>query len=323
MKYPDFIKKNQLIAVHAGSYPIGEKWPEYQRSLRYFKDYQIIEASSCKSLDLVSKEIRAQELADFYLNKDVKLIMAATGGDYQMEMLESFDFSLVENNLKWFCGYSDPTNIAFVITSKYDVATLYGFNAKSFTSDTLYPCYQNFFNIIKGNLIIQESFEKFESSKSWDSYDYNLDKDVRYESLKSKEIDLQGRLIGGCFDVICNLIGTKFDNVQKFSEKYAEDGLIWFFDVYSSSASDFYLRMLQMKFAGYFNNTKLVIIGRVLFKNDSSDQDFINLLKDKFDFEIIFNFDLGHTAQTMTFINGAMARVKYQNHQGSLEQWLD
>ena len=79
----------------------------------------------------------------------------------------------------------------------------------------------------------------------------------------------------------------------------------------------------KREFAGYFNNTKLVIIGRVLFKNDSSDQDFINLLKDKFDFEIIFNFDLGHTAQTMTFINGAMARVKYQNHQGSLEQWLD
>ena len=37
-------------------------------------------------------------------------------------------------------------------------------------------------------------------------------------------------MIGGCMDCLVNLIGTKFDRVGEFLERYKDDGFIWFLE---------------------------------------------------------------------------------------------
>ena len=45
-----------------------------------------------------------------------------------------------------------------------------------------------------------------------------------------QDIKMEGRLIGGCLDVLTLLLGTKYDKVQAFTERYKEDGIIWFIE---------------------------------------------------------------------------------------------
>ena len=50
-------------------------------------------------------------------------------------MLDYIDFDIIKNKPKWIEGFSDPTGILFPITTKYDIATIYGNNFKSFGAE--------------------------------------------------------------------------------------------------------------------------------------------------------------------------------------------
>ena len=41
---------------------------------------------------------------------------------------------------------------------------------------------------------------------------------------------MEGRLIGGCMDVLTLFLGTEFDGVKAFAEKYQKDGILWFLE---------------------------------------------------------------------------------------------
>ena len=45
-----------------------------------------------------------------------------------------------------------------------------------------------------------------------------------------QQIHVSGRLLGGCMDCLINLLGTKYDYVQEFVQKYKEDGIVWFLE---------------------------------------------------------------------------------------------
>ena len=54
------------------------------------------------------------------------MIMAATGGDFLFDILPHLNPSIIQENIKWIMGASDPTGLVYPITTKYDIATLYG-----------------------------------------------------------------------------------------------------------------------------------------------------------------------------------------------------
>ena len=78
------------------------------------------------------------------------------------------------------------------------------------------------------------------------------------------EIRFQGRLLGGCVDCLVNLTGTKYDRVREFSEKYAEDGIIWFLEACDLNVMAIRRAVWQMKHAGWFSHVKGFLIGRPL-----------------------------------------------------------
>lgn len=52
--------------------------------------------------------------------------MCASGGEFLLEILPYIDFDLLKNNPKFVCGFSDPTGLLYPITTKCDIATIYG-----------------------------------------------------------------------------------------------------------------------------------------------------------------------------------------------------
>lgn len=327
MKYPKFLNKNSLIGITAPSAGVGEYTTDYEKSLNNIKKrgYNIIETSDVRSKGIISapSEKRAKEVTRLFEDNDVDMIMCATGGDLLTDILPYLDLDKIKNNPKWIMGASDPTNLLYLITTKLDIATIYGHNAASFDSKNLYKSQEIALDYIEGKILKQESYELYEKSKDERiENNYNLTEKVNWKSNKDK-INIKGRIIGGCIDCLRYLPGTEFDYTKEFIEKYKEDGIIWYFDIFSMSAEDLYLTLFQLKESHWFKYIKGVIVGRVLFPSTHIGMTYEKALQDIFeDIPIIYDADIGHVCPKMTIINGSIANIKYKNNKGIIEQYL-
>ena len=151
-------------------------------------------------------------------------------------------------------------------------------------------------------------------------YQNNPHYDNEVKWIAKDEINVSGRCIGGCFDVLEKLIATPFDGTKQFIEKYKDDGIVWYFDVFATSSFNFYLSLLQMKMAGYFKYCKAVLIGRVAIPNVENIKLDYHKAADKALGKIphIMEMDIGHSDPHMTMINGAIINVKYKDNKGSI-----
>lgn len=71
---------------------------------------------------------------------------------------------------------------------------------------------------------------------------------------------MEGRLLGGCTEVLFSLIGTPYEKTLEFCEKYKKDGIIFFFETFSSDDSNLHLHLWQLKEAGWFKYCKGIIL---------------------------------------------------------------
>ena len=323
MIYPKFLNSNSTIGITAPSSGVGHKLDSFDLSIKNLnKHFNIIETNSVRNNNLVSNtpEIRGKEFNELINNKDVDMIFCASGGDFCISSLEYIEFDSLKNNIKWIEGYSDPTSILYYITTKYDIATIYGNNAGSFDQTEIHKSLKYNIELLKGNVNKQEKYDLYESTRG--EKEYNLTEPVVYKNINGSVLE-QGRIIGGCLDVLTNIIGTKYDYTKEFIERYKNDGIIWYFDIFSLTSEDLYNILYQFKYAGYFKYTKCIIIGRILFKNSFTDTTYEEVLKEVLpNIKIIYDFDLGHVPPKMTIINGSLVDVISNDKEAYLETYL-
>lgn len=327
MIYPKFLKAGDTIGICAPSAGVGHKIEEFDKSLNNLRKegYQIIETASVRNDSMPSNipEIRGKEFNELLNDKKIDMIWSASGGDFMIEMLDFVDEEALIKNPKWFAGYSDPTSLLFHITTNFDIATIYGNNAGSFDMTNLHPSLKNALKILKGDIVKQESFEKCERV-SVDSLDgYNLDTEVHWKT-PNGEVDITGRLIGGCIDCLSFIIGTKYDGTAKFVEKYKDDGIIWYFDNFALKSEDLFNSLWHMKQAGWFKYAKGFVFGRTLFEGTMLDLSYEDAIKRSLGEEIpiVMDADIGHVAPKFTVINGAFGHVLANEGKGSLKMEL-
>lgn len=268
MKYPKFLNENSTIGICAPSMGVGEKIEDFNKSIHNIKKYfKIVETSSVRNKGLASNSAikRAEEFQELIKNPDINMIWCASGGEILIDMLPYLDMDNILCNPKWIQGYSDPSSLLYLITTKLDIATIYGVNAGGFDQDKLHPSLIYNLQLLKGNISIQNSFNKYEVPNSLrkTSNEYQLNKEVKWIS-NNKEISISGRLIGGCIDVLNDIIGSYFDYTTDFIERYANDGIIWYFDIYSMSSLELYRTLFHMKYTGWFKYSKCFLYNRNL-----------------------------------------------------------
>ena len=325
MIYPKFLNKNDIIGICALSAGVGHKIDKFNESLEVLKKegYKIKETKSVRVNNLVSNspKERAKELNELIIDKNINMIMCASGGDSQIETVPYINYENIKKNPKWLMGASDPTNLLFIVTTMLDIATIYGFNAGSYYKNGCLSQDYNL-NILKGKLITQKSFTKY-----IDFIDEINDREIYKEVAYKGELKTNGRIIGGCLDCISKLVGTKYDYVNNFIDKYKNDGIIWYFDIFSMSAYDTYLTLLQLKYAGYFRYCKGILFGRIAFPN-TENSDYIKDYDEAYkkaleDIKYVSEVDIGHTFESFTLINGALANINIKNKKGEISFKLD
>ena len=353
MRIPKKLKVGDTIGICAPSAGINkpEKQIRLDEAIKKLEalGFKVIETKSVRN-DIegrsASKEIRAKEFMDLYLDPNVHAIIFAAGGDFLVEMLDFVDFEKIRNaEAKWLVGYSDITGINLPITTITDTATLYSQTIKDFAMVPLHRALEDTLNIMMGNYPVQNSFDKCEKKVDMNSFieeinnvdeeikeinpneGYKLEEDVIWKNLYDEEyLEISGRAIGGCFDLIKNILGTKFDKTKDFIEKYKEDGIVWFFDIFESSTPELVRTMWQMKNAGYFEYCKGILVGRSLFLREEYGIDLPKAFKqglDGLNIPVIYDMDIGHVAPQLPVIIGGKINVTSSKGKGTLESYLD
>ncbi|MGN1343130.1 MAG: S66 peptidase family protein [Traorella sp.] len=319
MFYPTFLKEGATLGITALSAGVGKKLDDYLASInRLKKESYIIKESASVRVNNVranSGEIRALEFNDLVVDSSVDMILCAVGGDFLVETLPYIHYENILENPKWIMGYSDPTSLLYSVTTLLDIATIYGLNGGSYDIDHHYVDIN--LEYLKGNLVCQESYDYYQSTQNF--IDGNLIYDQKVEWISSQDICVSGRCIGGCIDALKDIFGTKYDGTKQFIDKYHEDGIIFYFDNFSMSAENFYRTLLQMKYAGYFEATKAVILGRVCFENSETGMTYEEALRMALgDIPYVYQADIGHVIPRMTLINGAMMNLKVKDGHGTI-----
>lgn len=333
MLYPKFLQKGNLIGVPApssGAYNdlYINRFENAKLNLQKMGYNCILSENISVNTKArsASAKIRAREINEMFESKEINFIMCAAGGEFLVEILPYVDFEKLVKNPKFVQGFSDPTGLLFPITTKYDIATIYGNNFGEYGAEEYDRSVTENLEILQGNLIEQKNYELYEDERGeriTGLEGYNFTTKVEWKVLDNKKACISGRIIGGCLDIISELAGTKYDGTKQFNEKYKEDGIIWYFDNCELSKEELIRTLWKLNELEYFKYTKGIIFGRNGADISCLDYTVEDALRDSVIYElkvpIIYDTDVSHKGPCLTIINGAIATVKCENGSGSIE----
>lgn len=335
MRYPESLKIGDTIGICAPSKGAAdpEKLEALEKAINQLKNmgYNVIETASVRKDEKgrsAKAKVRAKEFMELWENQEVKLIIYAGGGDFLMEMLDYLDFNKLKNSTpKWTQGFSDITHLSFLLNTICDMPSMYCENVKDYAMTPLYRNLTDCLKIESGEEILQKSFEKYqEQIEDNEDGTYHLTKEVKWENITGQEkIEIEGRALGGCLDCIDTLIGTEFDKVKEYIEKYKDDGILWFLECYEMNTPLLQRILWKMKHAGYFKHCKGIIFGRPLMMREdyevSETQAILDAIGD-LRLPIITGADIGHVAPQLAITQGAILKITSENGKGTVETYL-
>ena len=333
IKYPKSIKKKDTIGITATSMGIVDNINKLEKAYENVEmlGYKVVETSNVRTNSkFVSSDgkTRAYEFIKLWKNKNINMISQLVGGEFLMEMLPFIDKDdILSNEPKWVTGYSDSSLLNYYLTTNFNIATVTCSNILSFGMQKPHKSLLKQFEFLEGvDKFVQESYELYEKEKFPRDINiihpsYNLTDKVEYKNLyDGSNVKIEGRLIGGCIDVIFHLLGTPFDNTVNFCNQF-EEGMLWYLENCELQITELYRVLWQMKQAGWFKNANGFIVGRTRSDLSMEDLEYTDVLHKVFDdmnVSVIYDVDFGHVAPQWTMVNGAFASFEYEKGKGKI-----
>lgn len=314
MRYGKFLQKGGTIGFLAPSFGCGGgdyRTVSFENALRKWREmgYSLLLGPNCYACEGVgisnTPEKCGREVMDSFLAKESDCLISCGGGELMCEVLPYVDFSkLAEAEPKWFMGYSDNTNLTYLLATLADTASVYGPCAGTFGMEPWHTSLYDAFGILTGDKACRE-MPGGQPHKGMEAVEGHGRQYVErggckvavggydgweQESLKgpgnplapyhltrtrilhiyagrertSERLVFSGRLLGGCLDCLVNLLGTRFDRTAEFVERYKDDGIILFLEACDLNVFSIRRAMWQMEEAGWLRHVKGFLIGRPL-----------------------------------------------------------
>lgn len=349
MRYATFLPKNGTIGFVAPSFgcnmePYRSAFENAQKTWKSM-GYQLDLGPNCYAGCGVgisnTPKACADELTEYYLSEKNDILISCGGGELMCEILEHVDFQAIRNaRPKWYMGYSDNTNMTYLLATMCDTAAVYGPCAATFGMNPWHPALQDAMDLLSGEKCKVFGYPLWEKEGIKDDQNplapYNVTEErvLRvYDGTSLKkailvgndipETRVEGRLLGGCMDCLVTLLGTKFDHTKEFIEKYKEDGILWFLESCDLNVFGIRRAMWQMEQAGWFEHVKGFLIGRPLcFGQNIMGLDAYQAILEvagKKEIPVIMDVDLGHLPPMMPLVVGSKAVVTVNGNQIDVE----
>jgi muramoyltetrapeptide carboxypeptidase LdcA involved in peptidoglycan recycling len=311
---PSKLNIGDTVAIVSPSWGGPSEFPEvYELGIATLKSLglKIKEYPSATKADNFlydNPEFRANDINMAFADQEVKAIIASIGGEDSVRILPFLDIELIKKTPKIFMGYSDSTTINTYLNQN----GLVTFNGPSimagFAQWNLSPAeYQEHVKTILFENPSNFEYRAFtEFTKGYLNWS---DVSTPNEKFKAQtntgwtwlqgEGQVQGRLFGGCIDVLEMMKNTNFWPTADFWQ----DKILFLEESEDEPSADrlrFMLRNYGMQ--GVFDKISALLIGRARGnnneKNNALNEAVLSVVKVEFKNDklpIVSNMDFGHT----------------------------
>lgn len=327
MRIPEFIKKEGTIGFVAPSFGcnIEPYKSAFQHALETFrkKGYYVDIGPNCYEGCGVgisnTPQKCGEEINAYFQNEELGALLSCGGGELMCEILDYVDFEKIkEKPPKWYMGYSDNTNLVFLLATLCDTASVYGPCAPAFGMREWHPSLSDAWEIIEGKRTQITGYDLWEKESKKDEEHplepYHVTEETKRVFYQEQKGAFSGRLLGGCLDCLGRLVGTKYDKVKEFNDRYKEDGVIWYFEACELNMADIRRTIWQLEHSGWFEQTKGFLVGRPMNFGQElfglNQYNAVTELLSKYHVPILMDLDIGHIPPMMPIVNGAYATVE-------------
>ncbi len=326
MRYPEFLQKNGTIGFVAPSY--GCNIEPYKSAFNHARQkfqklgYHVEIGPNCYEGSGVgissTPEKCGSELQEYYCRSTNDVLISCGGGELMCEVLDYVDFDrIAAAEPKWYLGYSDNTNMTFLLTTLCDTASIYGPCAPAFGMEPWHPAIRTAFDVLTGKRLTVRGFEKYEKESLKDEehplLPYHVTEPCVMVRVPDEDVHLEGRLIGGCLDLLSMYPGTEYDRVHDFTEKYSRDGILWFLESCDLNPMGIRRALWQLEKAGWFRHLSGFLIGRPLCHGEEllgmNQYEAVTGILGKYGVPILMDLDIGHIPPSMPLICGSYAKA--------------
>ncbi|MEU9201049.1 S66 peptidase family protein [Streptomyces sp. NPDC048332] len=278
---------------------------------------------------------RADELMAMLTDPGIRAVVPPWGGEMAIDLLPLLDWDrLRDAEPTWLVGFSDMSTVLTPLTLLTGVATLHGNNLM----DTPYRAPEGLLSWLdiaaapQGHPFTQSPPHRHRAT-GWDDYrarpevsEYTLDTPGRWTRLDADgDVEVEGRLIGGCIETLCNLTGTGYLDASAFARAHAPEGLLVYVEAGGDEALTICRNLHGMRLAGFFDAANAVLVARTSAPDAASltqHQAVLDALG-PLNVPIIADVECGHVPPYLPLVNGARGRVVHTPTRSELTQTLD
>lgn len=334
MRYPEFLPNNGTIGFLAPSFGCATEpyKSAFDHALEVFHQmgYRTVLGPNCYASDGIGisnkPEVCGQEVMEMFADETTDVLISCGGGELMCEVLDHIDFGrLNELPPKYFMGYSDNTNLTFLLATLCDTASIYGPCAGTFGMKKWHPSLEDSLQLLQGIKNEVHNYDGWEKESLKDEEHplapYHITEpysQVIYDPENRSSFTMSGRLLGGCLDIMSLLLGTKYDKVKEFGERYKEDGILWFIEACDLNVLSIRRALWQMAHAGWFEHVKGFLIGRPRIGEDMMGLDRFEAVLEhlrQYKVPVVMDVDLGHVAPMMPVVVGSVGEVTVYGNQ--------
>ena len=326
MRYGSFLRKEGSIGFIAPAFGcnIEPYRTAFKNALKRFNKlgYRTVEGPNVyegRGIG-ISNSPRAcgREFMDYYCGKEAQVLISCGGGELMCEILPWIDFDRLKMAPpKWFMGYSDNTNLTFLLPVIADTAAIYGPCAATFGMEPWHKAIGDALEVLTGRRREVTNYDGWEKESLKSQLEpllpYNITEPFSCRCSREGEVRMSGRLLGGCLDILKNLCGTRFDKVEDFNRRYRRDGVVWFLESCDLTVLDMRRALWTLREAGWFDCARGFMVGRPYHYGEEMmglDQyRAVTDILDVFDLPVIMDADIGHLPPMMPLISGSLAEV--------------
>lgn len=171
MRYPHFLQKNGTIAFAAPSFgcatqPYKDGFVHAQEKWRQ-EGYQLKLGPNCyveEGVGISNKpSLCGEELTEYYCDPGSDCMISCGGGELMCEILDYVDFGKIgQADPKWYMGYSDNTNMTYLLATLCDTASIYGPCAAAFGMEPRHQALEDAMALLRGEKLTMEGYGMWE-----------------------------------------------------------------------------------------------------------------------------------------------------------------
>ena len=249
---------------------------------------------------------RIEDLHQAFADPDIKGIFTVIGGYNSNQLLRYIDWSIIRNNPKILCGFSDITALQNAIFTKTGLVTYSGPHYSTFAQEHYFDYT---LDCVRKCLFSDKPF-MVEPSAEWSDDEWWVDQMHRHLTLNPgwlviNEGECSGTVVGGNLGTFSLLFGTEYFPSIKDKILFIEDDL-------ETKFYEFDRRLQSLIHQPNFDKVKGIVIGRFQLGSEMTNDFLINIIKAKKELAhvpIIANVDFGHTDPKITWPIGGEVMI--------------